>query len=74
MKFNALKKSSANAVPVKTAPLKTNVFKLAKSTKPSSEAGSLSVGQKRGRDEMPAAQRLILEEEERKKRRLANAV
>lgn len=69
LKFNAFKKSSSSAaVPAKTAPLKMNVFKAAK------PAGSISnssvAGDKRSRDDMPAAQRLILEDQERKRRRV----
>lgn len=64
LKFNAFKKSSsASAVPIKTTPLKMNVFKTAK------PAPSVA-GDKRPRDEMSAAQRLMLEEQERKRRRV----
>lgn len=66
MKFNAFKKS---AVPAKTNPLKMNVFKTAKATS-SATSSEASSSVKRPREEMPAAQRLILEDQERKKRRI----
>lgn len=73
LKFNAFKKAStSSAVPTKTNPLKMNVFK-SSSSKASSTAASDSstlVGEKRARDEMPAAQRLMMEEQERKRRRV----
>jgi DNA/RNA-binding protein KIN17 len=70
-KINVFKKTS---VPTRTAPLKTNVFKALKAKSSSSSSpsvsGSVATGDKRSRDEMPAAQRLILEEQERKRRRV----
>jgi len=66
-------KTSASSVPAKTAPLKTNVFKALKAKSSSSSSpsvsGSTASGDKRSREEMPTAQRLILEDQERKRRR-----
>jgi len=78
LKMNVFKKPIAG-IPTKTAPLKMNVFKAAKATASSSSGGSIttvgeSAGSKRGRDEMSVAQRLILEEQERKRRRLGTTV
>ena len=66
-------KTSASSVPAKTAPLKTNVFKALKAKSSSSSpsvSGSTASGDKRSREEMPTAQRLILEDQERKRRRV----
>lgn len=59
-------KTSASSVPAKTAPLKTNVFKALKAKSSSSSpsvSGSTASGDKRSREEMPTAQRLILEDQ-----------
>jgi len=73
LKMNAFKK----ATPAPVNPLKkTNVFKSAKAAAPSSSSAGDDAGAsgtKRARDEMPAAQRLILEEQERKRRRVGAA-
>lgn len=70
-KINVFKKTSASA---KAASTKTNVFKALKakssSSSPSPISGSVAIGDKRSRGEVPAAQRLIIEEQERKRRRV----
>jgi len=66
LKMNPLKMGSKTGA---SNPLKGNVFKAAKIVSASSSAGATNMNAKRPR-EVPAAQRLIIEEQERKKRRM----